>query len=75
MEKLDLKNLDIIANSNEPLDRNMHIVDYGYCAKVHELYQGYKNNQITLEDCKKFKAEIIKEYEKIIETMTYCSKI
>lgn len=75
MGKLDLKNLDTIANANEHLDRNMYIVDYGYCTKVRELYQGYKNNQITLEDCKKIKAEIVKEYSKIIEDITFCSKV
>lgn len=75
MEKLNLKDLDIIANKNELIDRSMHIIDYGYCAKVRELYQVYKANQMSLEDCKKLKAEITKEYEKIVETMTYCSKV
>ena len=75
MEKLDLKSLDIIANSDEPMDKHMHIVDYGYCAKVRELYQSYKANQMSLEDCKKIKVKISKEYENIVETMTYCSKI
>lgn len=75
MEKLDLKNLDIIANSNELLDRNMHIADYGYCAKVRELYQSYKANQMSLEDCKKLKVKISKEYENIIEDITHCSQV
>ncbi len=75
MEKLDLKSLDIIANSDEPIDKHMHIVDYGYCTKVRELYQSYKANQMSLDDCKKLKVKISKEYENIVETMTYCSKI
>lgn len=75
MEKLDLKSLDIIANSDEPIDKHMHIVDYGYCTKVRELYQSYKANQMSLEDCKKLKIKISKEYEDIVENLTYCSKI
>lgn len=75
MEKLDLKSLDIIANSDEPIDKHMHIVDYGYCTKVRELYQSYKANQMSLEDCKKLKVKISKEYEDIVENLTYCSKI
>ncbi|MCC8069745.1 MAG: hypothetical protein LIO71_08355 [Ruminococcus sp.] len=75
MEKLDLKNLDIIANQNELIDKNMHIVDYGYCAKVRKLYQNYKTNQLSLEDCKKLKAKVTKEYEDIVENLTYCSKV
>ena len=75
MEKLDLKSLDIIANSDEPMDKHMHIVDYGYCAKVRELYQSYKANQMSLEDCKKLKVKISKEYEDIVENLTYCSRI
>ena len=75
MEKLDLKSLDIIANSDEPIDKHMHIVDYGYCTKVRELYQSYKANQMSLDDCKKLKVKISKEYENIIENLTYCSRI
>ena len=75
MEKLDLKSLDIIANSDEPIDKHMHIVDYGYCTKVRELYQSYKANQMSLDDCKKLKIKISKEYEDIVENLTYCSKI
>lgn len=75
MGKLDLKSLDIIANSDEPIDKHMHIVDYGYCTKVRELYQSYKANQMSLEDCKKLKIKISKEYEDIVENLTYCSKI
>ena len=75
MEKLNLKDLDIIANKSEPIDRSMYIVDYGYCAKVRELYQSYKANQMSLEDCKKLKVSITKEYENIIENLTYCSRI
>lgn len=75
MEKLDLKSLDIVANSDEPMGKHMHIVDYGYCAKVRELYQSYKANQMSLDDCKKLKVKISKEYENIIENLTYCSQV
>ena len=75
MEKLDLKNLDVIANKDEPIDRNMYLIDYGYCAKVRELYQSYKANQMSLEDCKKLKVKISKEYEDIIEDITHCSQV
>lgn len=75
MKKLNLKDLDIIANKSEPIDRSMHIVDYGYCAKVRELYQSYKTNQMSLEDCKKVKVSITKEYEEIIEDITHCSQV
>ena len=73
MGKLDLKKLDIIANSDEPID--MNLLDYGYCVKVRELYQNYKNNQMNIEDCKKAKAEITREYEKIVDDKISSSKI
>ena len=75
MEKLDLKNLYVIANKDEPIDRNMYLIDYGYCAKVRELYKSYKGNQMSLEDCKKLKVKISKEYEDIVENLTCCSRI
>ena len=75
MEKSNLKDLDIIANSDEPLDFDMNLLDYGYCAKVRKLYQNYKNNQMNIEDCKKLKVKISKEYEDIVEYITHSSRV
>lgn len=72
---MNLKELDYIANSNDEIDINMNSIDYAYCVKVRELYRNYKANRMTLEQCKAKKNDIIKEYNRNLETTTACSKI
>lgn len=62
---MNLKELDILANSKIAIEKTMPIAEYGYCLKMRELYADYKNGLISLESCKNRKKEIIEEYNQI----------
>lgn len=72
----NIKILDSLANSTDSLD-NLDLIDFAYCYKVRNLYQAYKDNLMTLEQCKEAKEKIKKQYlelnNKILDGYsTYC---
>lgn len=64
---MDELELDRLANSPETLG-NLDLMDFAYCYKVRELYNAYKGNQLTLEECKKAKSKVQHEYENFTQT-------
>jgi hypothetical protein len=64
---MDESKLDKVANSTDSLD-SLSLIDFAYCYKVRELYNAYKDNKLTLEECKKAKSQIQREYEDLTQT-------
>jgi hypothetical protein len=72
-----LQELDRLANSPDTLG-NLDLMDFAYCYKVREVYNAYKENSMTLEECKEAKEGVKKEYLKISNNIldgfaTYCN--
>jgi fructose-1,6-bisphosphatase/inositol monophosphatase family enzyme len=65
--------LDKLANSTDSLE-NLDLMDFAYCYRVRELYTAYKDNQLTLEECKKAKAKVQHEYETFTQTANIYKK-
>lgn len=60
---MDIKELDIKAKENEVISYALPNYQMAYYQASRYLYKAYEIGYLTLEECKKEKAEIIKRYE------------
>lgn len=70
---LDTKQLESLAYKNEPIPQKIALVEKGYFAQLRDMYSDYNASEKTpelLEQCKRQKETLLKEYELEVEQKT-----
>lgn len=57
-----LEDLDLLSNSQNPLESELSLLDLGYCIRLRGYYIDYANNIITFDKAQKLKDRLQKEY-------------
>lgn len=68
---MDIKSLDVLAKTGEPMPSNLEEYEENYFLGARYLYRLFEAKVMTLEDCKREKQILINRYQQNKESWEY----